>query len=105
MFLSPSQLTLKEPVKCVTEHPDFDAVVLHPWVLKVAANGLRTRQGKRYMQLGSDENGYLRAIAYRLCISMVFGLMGFDNSDLFLLVYTQQFEQGFQRRKTQNILD
>jgi hypothetical protein len=32
------------------------------------------------MQLGSDENGFLRAIAYRLCISMVFALMGFDNS-------------------------
>jgi hypothetical protein len=69
-----------EPVQCVTEHPDFNAVVLHPRVLQVAANGLRTRQGKRYKQLGSDENSYLRAIAYRLFISMVFGFMGFDNS-------------------------
>lgn len=75
-----SEPTLKEPVKCVTDHPDFDAVVLHPRVLRVAANGLRTRQGKRYTQLGSDENSYLRAIAYRLFISMVFGFMGFDNS-------------------------
>ncbi|CAB4025850.1 Hypothetical predicted protein [Paramuricea clavata] len=32
-------------------NPDFDAVVLHPRVLKVAANGLRTRQGKSPLDL------------------------------------------------------
>lgn len=75
-----SEIILEEPVKCVTEHPDFTAVVLHPRVLRVAANGLKTRQGRKYRQLGSDENVFLRAIAYRLFISMVFGFMGFDNS-------------------------
>lgn len=38
---------LKSPINCVTEHPDFAAVVLHPRVLRVTANGLKTRRGKR----------------------------------------------------------
>ena len=74
------EATLKERVQCVTEHDDFDAVILHPRVLQVAANGLKTRQGRRYRKLSNDENSFYRAVAYRLFISMVFGFMGYDNS-------------------------
>lgn len=84
-----SEETLTAPVNCVTEHPDFQAVILHPRVLRVAANGLKTRRGKRYSPLG-NENEFYRAVAYRLFISMVFGYMGYSNTrPLAACVYTK----------------
>lgn len=74
-----SEPTLATSLNCVTEHPDFHAVVLHPRVLRVAANGLKTRRGKRYSQLG-NENEFYRAVAYRMFISMLFGYMGYSNT-------------------------
>ena len=85
-----SEAILKEPVQCITEHDDFNAVILHPRVLEVAANGLKTRQGRRYRKLTNDENSFYRAVSYRLFISMVFGFMGYDNSrPLPACVYTK----------------
>ena len=84
-----SEETLTSPISCVIEHPDFQAVVLHQRVLRVAANGLKTRRGKRYSPK-ANENAFYRVVAYRMFISMVFGYMGYSNTrPLPACVYTK----------------
>ena len=57
-----SEAILKEPVQCVIEHDDFDTVILHPRVLEVAVNGLKTRQGRRHQKLTNNENSFYRTV-------------------------------------------
>ena len=42
-------------LKCVTQHPDFNAVCLEKWSLHMAVKRLKTRDKKRYRQTGSEE--------------------------------------------------
>ena len=42
-------------LKCVTEHPGFNAVCLEKWSLCLAAERVRTKEKKRYRQTGSEE--------------------------------------------------
>ena len=42
-------------LKCVTEHPGFNAVCLEKWSLRLAAERVRTKEKKRYRQTGSEE--------------------------------------------------
>ena len=42
-------------LKCVTQHPGFNAVCLEKWSLRMAAERFKTRDKKRYRQTGSEE--------------------------------------------------
>ena len=42
-------------LKCVTEHPGFNAVCLEKWNLRLATERVRTKEKKRYRQTGSEE--------------------------------------------------
>ena len=45
----------KGPLKCVIEHPGFQASCLNRWSLELAAGNYKTRDGHRYGQSGSKE--------------------------------------------------
>ena len=42
-------------LKCVTQHPGFNAVCLEKWSLCMAAERFKTKDKKRYRQTGSEE--------------------------------------------------
>jgi len=42
-------------LKCITEHPGFTPVCLQKWSLRLSADKYKTRERKRYQQLGSEE--------------------------------------------------
>ena len=45
----------KGTLKCVIEHPGFQASCLNRWSLELAAGNYKTRDGHRYGQSGSKE--------------------------------------------------
>jgi len=50
------QDTLRETIlKCITQHPGFNAVCLEKWSLHMAAEQVKTKYKRRYRQTGSEE--------------------------------------------------
>ena len=50
------QDTLRETIlKCITQHPGFNAVCLEKWSLPMAAEQVKTKDQRRYRQTGSEE--------------------------------------------------
>jgi hypothetical protein len=45
----------KGPLKCIIEHPGFQASCLNRWSLELAAGNYKTCDGHRYGQSGSKE--------------------------------------------------
>ena len=43
------------PIKCVIDHPGFQASCLNRWSLELAAGSYKTRDGHRYSQNGSKQ--------------------------------------------------
>lgn len=44
-----------ETLKCVTQHPGFNAVCLQKWSLRMAGERVRTKDKKKYTQTGSED--------------------------------------------------
>jgi len=42
-------------LKCITQHPGFNAVWLEKWSLCMAAERVKTKDKRRYRQTGSEE--------------------------------------------------
>ncbi|XP_029183407.2 uncharacterized protein LOC114951365 [Acropora millepora] len=83
-------------LKCVIQHPGFNAVCLEKWSLRMAVERLKTRDKKRYRQTGSEES-YLRSIAYREFCRLVYGFLGKRRIPLPACAYTsirKQFPLG-----------
>ena len=53
--VSDQTVTDKGPLKCVTEHPGFQAPCLNQWSLELAAGNYKTCDGHCYGQIGSKE--------------------------------------------------
>ncbi|XP_028418667.1 uncharacterized protein LOC114544290 [Dendronephthya gigantea] len=61
--------------KCITLHPGFSDVCLSIWSLRLAGPKFRRIDRQKY-KMGSDENRYLRSVAYRQYIQLVYGYLG-----------------------------
>ena len=46
--------SVDKEVICVTDHPGFPAVCLNRWLLDLAVETFKTRDGHRYSQLGPE---------------------------------------------------
>ena len=56
--LSQAQVEGSEEVvgmKCITNHPGFDAVCLNQWSLELASHSFKTRDGSKYKQVDSKK--------------------------------------------------
>ncbi len=40
-----------DEIRCITEHPGYENGCLDPWVLKIAAVGLKTKSKRSYIEL------------------------------------------------------
>ncbi|PFX21922.1 hypothetical protein AWC38_SpisGene13591 [Stylophora pistillata] len=68
---------------CILLHPGFADVCLNKWVLQIAGIGLKTRENKSYTAMNAwedrAENEFLRAVAYRQFVRLVWEYVGASN--------------------------
>ena len=64
-----------ENILCITQHPGFRPVCLERWSLRMAAWKYKTKGNERYRQQ-ADEERFLRSVACREFIRMVYGILG-----------------------------
>ncbi|KXJ06973.1 hypothetical protein AC249_AIPGENE74 [Exaiptasia diaphana] len=71
----------KTAPRCITLHPGFRPVCLEKWSLKQSASKYKTRDQRRYTQIGK-ESTFLRAVAYREFSQLVYGFLGSERIPL-----------------------
>ncbi|XP_031560222.1 uncharacterized protein LOC116296353 [Actinia tenebrosa] len=63
------------PPNCIILHPGFRPICLEKWALKQSASKYKTRDKRRYNQIGK-ESTFLRAVAYREFCQLVYRFLG-----------------------------